>query len=52
MVGSKKKRITDLNDLGIIAFRFIGIGIQIFKGKISSIGAGGKVELTQIEEDK
>ena len=38
--------------LVIIAFRFIGIGIQIFKGKISSIGAGGKEELTQIEEDK
>ena len=34
--------------LVIIAFRFIGIGIQIFKGKISSIGAGGKEELTQI----
>lgn len=38
--------------LVIIAFRFIGIGIQIFNGKISSIGAGGKEELTQIEEDK
>ena len=38
--------------LVIIAFRFIGIGIQIFQGKISSIGAGGKEELTQIEEDK
>ncbi|MBI5731031.1 MAG: TRAP transporter small permease [Ignavibacteriales bacterium] len=38
--------------LVIIAFRFIGIGIQIFKGKILSIGAGGKEELTQIEEDK
>ena len=38
--------------LVIIAFRFIGIGIQIFQGKISSIGAGGKEELTQIEADK
>lgn len=38
--------------LVIIAFRFIGIGIQIFNGKISSIGAGGKEELTQKEEDK
>ena len=38
--------------LVIIAFRFVGIGIQIFKGKISSIGAGRKEELTQIEEDK
>lgn len=36
----------------IIAFRFIGIGIQIFHGKILSIGAGGKEELTQIEGDK
>ncbi|MFA5805066.1 MAG: TRAP transporter small permease [Melioribacteraceae bacterium] len=38
--------------LVIIAFRFIGIGIQIFNGKISSIGAGGKEELTQVEADK
>ncbi|PKL83896.1 MAG: hypothetical protein CVV24_02805 [Ignavibacteriae bacterium HGW-Ignavibacteriae-3] len=30
-----------------IAFRFIGIGINIFQGKISSIGAGGKEELKQ-----
>lgn len=38
--------------LVIIAFRFVGIGIQIFQGKISSIGAGGKEELKQKGADK
>ncbi len=38
--------------LVIIAFRFIGIGIQIFNGKISSIGSGRKEELTQVEAKK
>lgn len=38
--------------LVIIAFRFVGIGIQIFQGKISSIGAGGKEELKQKGIDK
>lgn len=37
--------------LVIIAFRFVGIGIQIFNGKISSIGAGAKEELTQKGEE-
>ncbi len=38
--------------LVIIAIRFIGIGIQIFNGKISSIGSGRKEELTQVEAKK
>lgn len=37
--------------LVIIAFRFVGIGIQIFNGKISSIGAGAKEELTKKGDD-
>ncbi len=36
----------------IIALRFIGIAIQIFQGKISSVGAGGKEELTHKEADR
>lgn len=38
--------------LVIIAFRFIGIAIQILQGKISSIGAGGKEELLPKEEER
>lgn len=33
--------------LVIIAIRFIGIAVQIFQGKISSIGAGAKEELSK-----
>jgi len=38
--------------LVIIAVRFIGITIQIFQGKISSIGAGSKEELSKKGLDK
>jgi TRAP-type C4-dicarboxylate transport system permease small subunit len=35
-----------------IAVRFIGISIQIYQGKISSIGAGGREELSKKGLDK
>lgn len=38
--------------LVIVAIRFIGISIQIFQGKISSIGAGSKEELSKKGLDK
>lgn len=35
----------------VIAFRFVGVTVQILQGKVTSIGAGTKVRAPQTEED-